>query len=73
MGMCNIELDSTNGRITGLNIDEEAFLVLKSAGIIRGRGCHRSAKLCVDEWGLRLSLHLDRRPVVGPVGRSLTN
>lgn len=71
--MCGIELESTNGRITGLNIDEDAFLVLKPTGIIGGRGCHRSAKLCVDEWGLRLSWRLDRRLAVGPMGRSLTN
>jgi len=29
-----IELESTNGRVAGLNIDEDAVFVLKLAGII---------------------------------------
>ena len=36
----NAKLDSTNGRIAGLNVGEDAFLVLKSAGIIGGCGCN---------------------------------
>jgi hypothetical protein len=71
--MYETELETTNGRGAGLNVDEDAFVVLKPAGIVGGCGCYRSAKLCVDEWGLRLSWRLVRRPAVGSVGRGFAN
>ena len=39
-GHQDMELESTNGRVVGLNTDEDGFLILKPAGIIGGFSRH---------------------------------
>jgi len=38
--VCETELESTNSGCAGLNIDKDAFVVLKPAGVVGGCSCH---------------------------------